>query len=69
MPKKDGFYVLEQINEHPGWGKIPVVVLSNIGDLHKEKALALGAIEFLEKTEQPMNKVVELVQKYVPLTN
>lgn len=31
IPKKDGFWVLEQIGKSPDLVKIPVVVLSNLG--------------------------------------
>ena len=50
MPKKNGFEVLEAMNNHPEWKNIPVIVATNLNEeSDKERALALGANEYIVK--------------------
>lgn len=66
MPKMDGFEVLEALKLNPKAKSIPVIVLSNLNqDEEIKKALALGAVDFLVKTQHPINEVVEKVRKYL----
>lgn len=66
MPKMDGFEVLEALKSNPKAKNIPVIVLSNLNqDEEIKKALALGAVDFLVKTQHPINEVVEKVRKYL----
>jgi len=66
LPKKDGFFVLNQVKQNPEWKLIPVVVLSNLGDdTDIKKALELGADDYFVKSQHPVQEVVEKVKKYL----
>lgn len=66
LPKKDGFSVLEDIKKIPSLAKIPVIVLSNLGQkTDQERALALGASEYLIKVDHPIQDIVEKVKGYL----
>lgn len=67
MPKLDGFKFLEMMNEK----KIttPVIVLSNLSQQEDEnRARELGAREFLVKSDTPIMKVVEHIEKILHIT-
>jgi CheY-like chemotaxis protein len=52
MPRMDGIQFLEALRGWPKTRSIPVVVLSNVGDRHLvDRALALGAVEYLVKAQ------------------
>ncbi|PKL72754.1 hypothetical protein CVV26_00645 [Candidatus Kuenenbacteria bacterium HGW-Kuenenbacteria-1] len=62
MPKMDGFQVLEKLKEIKI--KIPVAVLTNLGQLDDEKrAIELGAIAFFVKSDKPIAEIVEWVKE------
>jgi len=66
LPKKDGFWVLEQIKKNPELASIPVIVLSNLGQQSdQDRALALGANEYLVKVNYPIQEVVNKVKGYL----
>jgi DNA-binding response OmpR family regulator len=66
LPKKDGFGVLEDIKKIPELARIPVIVLSNLGQhTDQERALALGANEYLVKVDYPISQVVDRVKSYL----
>lgn len=66
LPKKDGLAVLEELRQDPDLGRIPVIILSNLGDDEKiKKALSLGAIDYLVKTQHPINEVLERVKTHL----
>lgn len=63
LPRKDGFAVLEELKRDGALKTIPVIVLSNLGeDENLKRALRLGAVDYLVKTQHPINEVVEKVQ-------
>jgi DNA-binding response OmpR family regulator len=50
LPKKDGFEVCEQIRARPEWSAVKIVMLSaKSREADKQKAMALGADDFLTK--------------------
>ncbi|MBO5484228.1 MAG: EAL domain-containing protein [Lachnospiraceae bacterium] len=50
MPVMDGYTVLGHIQNHPQWSKIPVLVMTQIGDEENErKALSMGASDFISR--------------------
>src|SRR5690242_13328536 len=52
LPTKDGFEVLEQLRAAPPTATIPVIILSNYGEPElRARGLALGALEFLVKSD------------------
>ncbi|MEK7538806.1 MAG: response regulator [Patescibacteria group bacterium] len=68
VPKKDGFAVLEEIKKIPELAKIPVMVLSNLGQkADQERAMALGANEYLVKVDYPIQEVINKVKGYLGL--
>lgn len=64
MPVKDGFSVLKEMNEEGFLEKIPVVVVSNLGqDSDIKSAIELGATDFLIKSNYSMKDVVAKVKE------
>jgi DNA-binding response OmpR family regulator len=64
MPKKNGFDVLEDLRLK-GRQDVPVVILSNLGqDEDVRRGLALGAVDFLVKSDHSLKDVVEKVKLY-----
>ncbi len=71
LPRRDGFEVLRYIKENDNLKNIPVIILTNlkkVGDA--EKALELGAVLYLIKTDytpkQIVGKVEEVIEAYSP---
>lgn len=66
VPRKDGFVVLEEIKKNPDLAKIPVLVLSNLGQQSdKDRAIALGANEYFVKVSHSMQEVVDRAKSYL----
>ncbi len=66
LPKKDGFWVLEEIKKNPATASIPVIVFTNLGqESDRHRAIALGAIEYLVKVDYPLQKVVDKIKGYL----
>ena len=66
MPKIDGFTVLKELKDDPELKDIVVIVLSNLSqDTDVDSVLALGAKEFLVKSDTPLSIVLEMVDKYI----
>lgn len=66
LPGKDGFMVLEELKQHPQLKKTPVIILSNLGqesDIARGKAL--GAADYLIKSDVSLLDLVEKVNQYV----
>ena len=64
LPKKDGFSVLKTLRENEATAKIPVVVLSNLGEMEDVgRVLELGANRYLVKTDYKLSEVVEKVRE------
>ena len=58
--------VLEDIKKVPELAGIPVIVLSNLGQKgDQDRALAMGANEYLVKVDYPIQEVVDKVKKYL----
>lgn len=68
VPKKDGFGVLEEIKKNPELAKIPVIVLSNLGQKSdQDRIMGLGANEYLVKVDYPIQEVINKVKTYLGL--
>ena len=66
LPKKDGFWLLEEIKKIPELAKIPVIVLSNLGQkADQARAIALGANEYLVKVDYSIQEIVDKVNTYL----
>jgi PAS domain S-box-containing protein len=62
MPDIDGYEVLRRLKRHPNHRRIPVVVLtaSGLGGEAEQRALALGAVRYLEKPIASEDLLAEL---------
>ena len=64
LPKMSGFSVLEAIRKDERWKKVPVIILSNLGQQKDiEQGKALGVVEYIVKANTKINEVVEKVKK------
>ncbi len=67
MPIMDGFEFLENIKDNKDYQKIPVIVLSILGqDVDVQRAKELGAVDYLVKSEMTPKQVVEKIRQYLP---
>jgi DNA-binding response OmpR family regulator len=65
MPKKDGFQVLSDIKANDVLKSIPVIVTSNLSQPEdKQKALNLGAVEYIVKSDIPIQMIVDKLKHY-----
>ena len=64
LPGVDGFEVLRQIKEDDATAKIPVLILSNLGQKEDiEKGMKLGAKDFLIKAHFTPGEIIEKIKK------
>jgi DNA-binding response OmpR family regulator len=65
LPTMDGFAVLETIRSRGDDVKnVPIIVVSNLGqEKDKERALSLGATEYLVKAEVSIEEIVAKIQE------
>ena len=62
MPVKDGFSTLEEIKNNPQLKSIPVIVASNLGQKEDtDRALSLGANDFIVKSDLSLNTLIEKI--------
>ena len=62
MPGKDGFATLAEIKNNPKWKNIPVLVASSLGQKEDvEKATALGAADYVIKSDLSMVSLIEKI--------
>lgn len=69
LPKADGFSVLKELKENSQTKKVPIVMLTNLGqeeDIKKGKDL--GADGYLVKANLTPAQVVEEIKKILPRT-
>ena len=65
LPKKDGFWVLDKVRQNKDFLKTPVIVLSNLWEqADKERALVLGANDYLVKIDTTIQEVVDKINSY-----
>lgn len=66
LPKISGFEVLEEIKMDAGLRKIPVVILSNLGQEEDiERAKELGAQDYLVKVNLSIDQVIKKVREWM----
>jgi len=62
MPNMDGFDFLKKVREIDKYKKIPVVVASNLGQKEDiDKAMALGADDFIVKSDLSIDEVIKKI--------
>ena len=60
LPRKNGFDVLVDMKSNKNTENIPVIILSNLGqESDIQRGLALGAKDYLVKTEVSLSEVIE----------
>ena len=66
MPKMNGLEVLEKIKKDPDIKAIPVVMLTNLaGQQDVDKALSMGAVKYIIKSEYEPKQVSEMVKEII----
>ena len=65
MPKLSGLEVLSGIKANPVSKNIPVLMMSNLADGTDQKALALGANEYLIKPNLTPMELVNKIKQYI----
>jgi len=66
MPKMNGFELLQELKKNPKTKKIPVVILSNLGQKEDiEKGLKLGAADYIIKVHLTPTEIFERVTKLI----
>lgn len=67
MPDKDGISILEEIKKFPDkYGEAKIVMLTNIGgDLAVDKAMKIGAVGYLLKSETEPDDLVSAVRQHL----
>ena len=69
MPKMSGLEILDLIKRDPRLNRIPVLILSNLGqDEDMQRALELGATDYLIKNEVRPNDVAERINGILKVT-
>jgi len=69
LPKKNGFEVLETIRQDPLLEKLPVIIISNLGqpsDIDRGKAL--GVIDYFVKAKLSVDELVNKVKEEIKPT-
>lgn len=66
LPGIDGFGVLAQMKEDPQASKIPVIILSNLGQREDvERGLKLGATDYLIKAHFTPGEIIEKIKNII----
>lgn len=66
MPKMNGFDVLRQLKQDEKLKKAPVIMLTNLaGESDAEKALSLGAVLYLVKSQYSPKEIVDKVKEII----
>jgi DNA-binding response OmpR family regulator len=70
MPKKNGFDVLAEVKQNEKLKHIPVIMLTNLaGEADAERALSLGAVLYLVKSEYDPKEILEKVKEILAATD
>jgi DNA-binding response OmpR family regulator len=66
LPKQDGLSVLQELKADADLRSIPVIITSNLGEDEKIKqALKLGAVDYLVKTQHPVQEIIDKVKHHL----
>ncbi len=64
MPKLDGIGVLWELKSNTDTAKVPVIILTNMGDVETiSKIVEAGATDYLLKSDQSIDEVVKKVRE------
>ena len=66
LPGLDGFEVIKQARQDASLAKVPIIILSNLGQQEEiERGLSLGAQDYLIKAHFTPQEVVDRVKKFL----
>ena len=66
LPGKSGFEVMEEINMDPTVPKIPILIISNLGqDSDMEKGKELGAVGYLVKARTSIDSLIAKAKEFL----
>ncbi|KKU10512.1 MAG: hypothetical protein UX13_C0010G0012 [Candidatus Woesebacteria bacterium GW2011_GWB1_45_5] len=66
MPKMNGLQVLQKLKVDSATKGLPVVVLTNLaGQSDAEKALSMGAVKYIIKSEHEPKEVADMVKQII----
>ena len=66
LPRKNGFEVLQELAQDPQLHKIPVIIISNLGqESDIERGKALGAVEYYVKARLSIDELVIKVKEFI----
>jgi len=64
LPKMNGFEVLKELKKDESTKNIPIIVLTNLeGSADVEKAISLGAKDYLVKANYELSEIAEKISK------
>lgn len=67
MPNRDGFSTLEAVRQNEKFAKTPIIVASNLGQKEDfDKAMSLGATDFIIKSDVSLDELISKIQKHLP---
>lgn len=70
LPKKNGFEVLETIRQEPSLEKLPVIIISNLGQPSDiERGKNLGVIDYFVKAKLSVDELVNRIKDEIKLTS
>ena len=68
LPKMNGFEVIEELKKDSATKNIPIIVLTNFeGSADVEKAISLGATNYLVKANYELSEIVEKIKEVLEL--
>ena len=70
LPGKNGFEVMKDLSGDPAAAKIPVVILTNLGDQQeRQTAMSLGAKGYLVKAENDFPSIKKMIESILGHSN
>ncbi len=70
LPKKSGFLFLEEIKKDPELSKIPIFIISALGQEEDiRKGFELGVIDYFVKAKISLDDLVKKVKEYTTMKN
>lgn len=70
LPGKNGFDFLKDLKSNMSTKNIPVIILSNLGlDEEIRQGISMGAVEYIVKADNSIDKIVEKINKIFKTNN
>lgn len=64
LPGFDGFKVIKELKKNPATARIPIVVLTNLGDdEQRSRAMQMGAADYLVKAEHDFSSIRRVIER------